>query len=111
ALFFPTLFGGHSPLIEHPDAAWALARASNDWLHEFASADAGRLVPAAVLPLQAPSFAVRELERVVERGFRAAVLRPSFFHGRYPNHHMYDPVWERLEALDVAALVVQTCGT
>src|SRR5262245_16702092 len=64
ALLFPTLFAEHFPLVENPDVAWALARAYNDWLLDFARADARRLVPVAVLPLQEPSFAVREVERV-----------------------------------------------
>ena len=54
---------------------------------------------------------MRELERVAARGFRAVVVRPSFFHGRYPNHPVYDPVWQRLEALDVAACVVPSAGS
>src|SRR5439155_124190 len=63
ALLFPTLFAEHFPLVENPDAAWALARAYNDWLWDFAGADRRRLVPVALLPMQEPSFAVRELER------------------------------------------------
>jgi uncharacterized protein len=111
ALLYPTLFGEHFPLIQNPDVAWALARAYNDWLHDFASADPRRLLPVAVVPMQAPSFAVRELERVADRGFRAVVIRPSFFAGRYPNHPIYDPVWERLEALDVAACILPSAGS
>src|SRR5438093_2202743 len=81
ALLFPTLFAEHFPLIENPDAAWALARAYNDWLWDFSRTDARRLVPVAVVPLQEVSFAVRELERVAARGFRAVFVRPSFFAG------------------------------
>ena len=111
ALLFPTLFGEHFPLVENPDVAWALARAYNDWLLDFASADRRRLEPVAVLAMQAPTFAVRELERVLERGVRIVGIRPSFFQGRYPNHPLYDPVWERLEALDVAACVLPAAGS
>ena len=77
ALVFPTLFAEYFPLVESPDAAWALARAYNDWLWEFGRTDARRLVPVAVLPLQEVSFAVRELERVAARGFKAVFIRPS----------------------------------
>jgi uncharacterized protein len=110
ALLFPTLFAEHFPMVENPDAAWALARAYNDWLIDFAAADRRRLLPVAVLPMQAPSFAVRELERVAQRGVKAAFIRPSFFEGRYPNHASYDPVWQRLEALGVAACVHPSPG-
>ena len=111
ALLFPSLFAEHFPLVENPDAAWALARAYNDWVCEFASADARRLVPVAVLPMQAPSFAVRELERVARRGFRAAFIRPVFQDGRYPNHPTFDPVWKALEELDVAACLHPSPGS
>ncbi len=111
ALLLPSLFAEHFPLIENPDAAWALARAYNDWVHEFARADPRRLLPVAVLPMQAPSFAVRELERVARRGFRAAFIRPVFVDGRFPNHPTFDPVWKALEALDVAACVHPSPGS
>jgi predicted TIM-barrel fold metal-dependent hydrolase len=111
AVLFPTLFAEHFPMIENPDAAWALARAYNDWIVDFVQADPRRLVPVAVLPLQAPSFAVRELERVAKRGVKAAFVRPSFFEGRFPNHPMYDAVWKRLEELDVAACVHPSPGS
>jgi predicted TIM-barrel fold metal-dependent hydrolase len=111
ALLFPTLFAEHFPLLENPDVAWALARAYNDWIVDFAAADRRRLIPVAVLPMQAPSFAVRELERVAARGVKAAFVRPSFFEGRYPNHPLYDPVWQRLEALDIAACVHPSPGS
>src|SRR5262249_14900182 len=99
ALLFPTLFAEYFPLVENPDAAWALARPYNDWLLDFAAADPRRLVPVAVLPLQAPSFALRELERARQRGYRAVAIRPVFSEGRYPSHPSYDPVWKRLEDL------------
>jgi predicted TIM-barrel fold metal-dependent hydrolase len=110
ALLFPTLFAEHFPMVESPDAASALARAYNDWLLDFASADRRRLVPVAVLPLQQPAFAVRELERVAALGMRAAFIRPSFTEGRFPNHPAYDRLWERLEALDVAACIHPSPG-
>ncbi|TMA36148.1 MAG: hypothetical protein E6J83_17140 [Deltaproteobacteria bacterium] len=102
ALLFPTLFAEHFPLIENPDAARVLARAYNDWLLDFATASARRLLPVAILPLQSVSFAVTELERVAERGCKAAFIRPSFFQGRFPSHPSYKPLWKRLEELGVA---------
>jgi predicted TIM-barrel fold metal-dependent hydrolase len=111
ALLFPTLFAEHFPMVEDPDAAWALARAYNDWILDFSKASPRRLLPVAVLPFQHPSFAVRELERVAKKGFRAAFMRPSFFQGRFPNHPIYDPVWERLEATGVAACVHPSPGS
>jgi len=111
ALLFPTLFAEHFPMVDNADVAWALARAYNDWLLDFSAADRRRLLPVAVLPLQEPSLAVRELERVVGRGFKAAFIRPAFFEGRFPNHPSYDPLWKRLEELDVAACIHPSPGS
>ena len=111
ALLFPSLFAEHFPLVENPDIAAALARAYNDWLLDFVSADRGRLVPVAVLPLQEPTLAVRELERVAARGVRAAFIRPSFFDGRFPSNPAYDRLWQRLQDLDVAACVHPSPGS
>src|SRR5437867_3540170 len=111
ALLFPTLFAEHFPLIENPDAARVLARAYNDWLLDFATASARRLLPVAILPLQSVSFAVTELERVVERGCKAAFIRPSFFQGRFPSHPSYAPLWKRLEELGVVACLHPAPGS
>src|SRR5438445_176730 len=99
AFLFPTLFAEHFPLVENPDAARVLARAYNDWLLDFASADPRRLLPVAILPLQSASFAVAEAERVERRGCKAAFIRPSFLQGRFPSHPPYQPVWKALEQL------------
>lgn len=111
ALLFPTLFAEHFPFVDNPDAAWALARAYNDWILDFAAADTRRLVPVAILPLQNASFAVREAKRVAARGLKAVFIRPAFFEGRFPNHPSYDPLWKELEALGLAACVHSSPGS
>jgi predicted TIM-barrel fold metal-dependent hydrolase len=111
AVVFPTLFAEYFPVVENPDCARALARAYNDWVLDYARADATRIVPAAVLPLQALPFALAELERVAERGFRAVFLRPSFVRGRFLNHPEFDPLWRKLETLGVAACVHPSPGS
>lgn len=79
SVLFPTLFAEHLPLVANPDAAAVLARAYNDWVHDFAEAAPDRLFPAAVLPLQSLLHAQRELDRVAERGFRSVAVRPMFY--------------------------------
>lgn len=111
ALLLPTLFSEYFPLIENPDTAWALARAYNDWIFDFSSAAPHRLVPAAVLPVQSVSLAIRELRRVAARGFRAVCIRPSYFHRRFPNHRDYDPLWAAIERHGVAACLVPSAGS
>ncbi len=109
-LLFPTLFAEYFPCIENPDAASVLARAYNDWIADFCSAAPTRLFPVAVLPMQDVSFAVRELRRVVKKGFRAVFIRPAFVNQRFPNHAYYTPLWQQLEALDVAACIHPSVG-
>jgi uncharacterized protein len=110
ALLFPTLFAEYFPIIDNPDAAYALARAYNDWIADFCGAAPQRLLPVAVLPMQDASFALRELKRVAGKGFRAAFIRPAFVNQRFPNHAYYAPLWRQLEALDVAACIHPSPG-
>ena len=125
AVLFPALFAEYFPAIENPDVAFALARAYNDWIWEFARKSRKRLFPVAVLPLQDVNFSRQELRRVAKRGFRAAFLRPSFYakkfgsyahydtsaKARFLNHADYDPLWAELERLGVTACIHPSPGS
>jgi predicted TIM-barrel fold metal-dependent hydrolase len=76
---FPTLFNEYLPLVENPEAAAVLAAAYNDWIWDFAAEANRRLHPVALLPLNSPLLARRELDRVVAKGFTSVVVRPAFF--------------------------------
>jgi uncharacterized protein len=80
AVVYPTLLNEYLPQIVDRDAAVILCRAYNDWISDFAQAANGRLHPVAALPLQDPAAAMDELTRAHSRGFRAALLRPAFYH-------------------------------
>jgi predicted TIM-barrel fold metal-dependent hydrolase len=110
AVVFPTLFAEYFPLTENPDIAHALARAYNNWILDFCRGSGGRLVPVAVLPMQDPIFAKQELRRAAGAGFKACLIRPSFFDGRFLNHSIYDPVWEEIERLGLAACIHPAAG-
>jgi predicted TIM-barrel fold metal-dependent hydrolase len=79
AVVYPTLINEYLPEIADRDAATLLCRAYNDWLWDFSEQTGGRLHPVAALALQDPSAALEELNRVHEKGFRAALFRPAFF--------------------------------
>src|SRR5262249_31627343 len=51
-MIIPTMLVMNYPFIENVDAAYALARAYNDWARDFCSAAPDRLFPAGWLPLQ-----------------------------------------------------------
>ncbi len=110
ALLMPTLFSEYFPIVENVDVAYALARAYNDWLFDFAQAAPERLFPAAVLPMQSVSFALRELQRVARLGCKAVAIRPSFHRGRMPNAPEYDPLWAFMESAGVAACMLPSGG-
>jgi predicted TIM-barrel fold metal-dependent hydrolase len=111
ALLFPTTFAEYFPLVENPDLAQALARAYNDWLLAFASADPKRLAPVAVLPMQDTGFAIAELRRIAKAGFKAVFIRPAYYSGGFLSHKRYNPLWQELETLDVAACIHASPGS
>ncbi len=111
AFLYPTWFAEGFHLVENPDVAYALARAYNNWIADFCAAAPGRLFAAAMLPLQHMDYALEELKRVRSiTCFRAAFLRPMFIEGRYFTHPYYNPLWDELERMGMAAAVHPTAG-
>ncbi len=111
ALIMPTLFAEYFPVIENPDIAYAMARAYNNWVHDFAKAAPDRLFPAAVLPLQGLAFAVREARRVAGMGFKAVFIRPAVNQNRFPTEPYYQPLWAALNELGLAVCVHPSPGS
>jgi predicted TIM-barrel fold metal-dependent hydrolase len=99
-MVFPSTFV-YLPLVENADAASICARAYNDWVYEYCSADPKRLYPAAILPVQNLDYALEELRRVAERGFNAGLVRPIFSGTQYPTLPEYDPLWREFENLGI----------
>ncbi len=99
-MVFPSTFV-YLPLVENAEAAGICARAYNDWVYEYCSADPKRLYPAAILPVQNPDYAIEELRRVAKLGFKAGLVRPIFSGTRYPTLAEYDPLWEEFEGLGI----------
>ena len=110
AVLFPTVFAEYFPLVDNPDVAYALARAYNDWIWDFSRAAPDRLLPAAVLPLQDAAFAADEADRVADKGFKAAAVRPAFVGGRYLNHPAFKPVFTALEERGIVACIRPSPG-
>ena len=117
AVLYPTM-GLYFSVITDPSAAVSLAAAYNDWLAGYCAAGPRRLFGAALLPLQDPAAAARELRRAVtELGFVAGFVRPNPCLGRSLSDRAYDPVWEAAEELDVpigihegSSVIVPTLG-
>ena len=92
-------------LIRDPDWAVALARAYNSWLFERYLTVSPRLHGMALLALQDPAEAAKELRRAVTQlGMRGGVLTPIGM--RKPlGHAEFDPVYREAARLDCALAV------
>jgi predicted TIM-barrel fold metal-dependent hydrolase len=102
AVCFPTrgLYALTMPNLD-PDLARALARAYNDWLHEFCQADPARLFGAAMLSPYRVEDAVEEARRCVQDlGFKSVFLRPNEVNNRNWHDPYYDPLWKAIVELD-----------
>jgi len=118
AVLYPTI-GLYFSVVDEQAAAVALAAAYNDWLAGYCAADTRRLFGAAMLPLQDPDAAARELRRAVtELGFVAGFVRPNPCRGRSLSDRAYDVVWDAAEELGVAigihegsSVIVPTLGS
>lgn len=103
AVLFPTRGLG---VLTYPDQeprfAAALARAYNDWLHDFCKANPNRLFGAGMISVYDINDAVDESHRVVEEfGFRSVFLRSNIVNGRSWHEPYYEPLWNTLEELKV----------
>jgi predicted TIM-barrel fold metal-dependent hydrolase len=99
-MVFPSTFV-YLPLVENVEAASICARAYNDWVYDYCSADPKRLYPAAILPVQNPDYAIEELRRVAKLGFKAGLVRPIFSGTKYPTLPEFDPLWREFETLGI----------
>jgi predicted TIM-barrel fold metal-dependent hydrolase len=108
AVLFPTL-GLFMPFLR--DAEWAvvLCRAYNTMLHKDFTSQSPRLKGVALLPLQDPPAAARELERCVgELGFVGAMVSADSYY--LLGHARFDPIYATAQRLGVP-LGVHAAGT
>ena len=103
AVLFPTRGLGVLTYPDHsPRFAAALARAYNDWLHDFCQADPARLLGAGMISIYDIEDAVEETRRVVEDyGFRSVFLRSNVVNGKNWYDPYYEPLWNILEELNL----------
>lgn len=74
----------------------------NDWLSEYCSHAPKRLFGTAMIHMEDPIWAAKELERVAKRGLKSAIIncdtRP---HWEPYQSRKYDPFWAAAQALDM----------
>ncbi len=111
AVVFPTLFLEYLPVVENPDMARVLAAAYNDWIWDFCNVHPDRLIPAAILPMQDVALAMKEARRAAAKKFKAVVIRPSFYEGRFLNHQYYNELWKEFDRLNLAVFLHPSSGS
>lgn len=85
-----------------PGLSAAIARAYNDWLGDFCSAEPSRLLGSGMVSPHNVEAAADEARRVVQDyGFTSVFMRPNPVCGRYWHHPDYDPLWATLVDLDI----------
>jgi predicted TIM-barrel fold metal-dependent hydrolase len=82
-----------------------VCRGYNDWLADYCAADPRRLRGVALLPLDHPEAASRELERAVRQLGFAGFLMKSSVGERTCDARFFDPVYASAEQLDVPLLL------
>jgi predicted TIM-barrel fold metal-dependent hydrolase len=106
-LMFPTLASLlEQRLIDDPALTQVAIRAFNEWLHdEWGYDHEGRIFTTPVVNPCVLDEGIAELERVVERGARAVLMRPAPVSGlrgtRSPFLPEFDPFWARVQEMGV----------
>jgi len=102
AVVYPTSFLGISSL-QDLDFAAAQAMAYNRWVAEYCSHAPTRLFGVAAVPQQDVGVAVQVLDQVRDLGLVGVFLRPNpSVEGTWLSDPMYDPLWGKLEELELA---------
>jgi predicted TIM-barrel fold metal-dependent hydrolase len=85
-----------------PQVADALARAHNDWTHDYCRYSPDRLKFAAQLPFHDAKLAAREARRAVrELGAIAVIGNPNPINGRHIHDPEFEILWDTVEELGV----------
>lgn len=99
SVLYPTAGLGYG-LIKDAEWAGVLARGYNNFLHgEYLSASPAKLKGVALIPLQDPGAAVRELRRAVTELGMVGALMPAVGLRRPFGDPCYDPVYAEAERL------------
>jgi predicted TIM-barrel fold metal-dependent hydrolase len=85
-----------------PHVADALARAHNNWTHDYCQYDPKRLRFAAQVAFHDPALAAREARRAVrELGAVAVIGNPNPINGHHIHDPEFEPLWDAIEELGV----------
>jgi predicted TIM-barrel fold metal-dependent hydrolase len=83
-----------------PELRYGMARAHNRHMADFCGDDK-RLMGVAIVPLDDPSFAIAELDHVIDAGLKAVWVPHRAPLGRSPGHVEFDPFWAKLAEANI----------
>ena len=104
AVLYPTA-GLAFGLIQDPEWAVALARGYNTWFSERYHKTDARLKAMALIPLQDPGEAVKELHRAVEELHMVGAVLPGWGLPKPLGHADFFPIYEAAQKLNVPVAV------
>jgi predicted TIM-barrel fold metal-dependent hydrolase len=84
-LVIPTMVIMHLPFVTNMEGLDVFCRAYNDFLVDWCGEERGRLFGAALLPVQDPERAAKEIYRASELGHPVGLIRPIDANALYPN--------------------------
>jgi predicted TIM-barrel fold metal-dependent hydrolase len=96
-VLYPNIVGFHSHVFMSempPELATECIRAYNDWLTEFCSADARRLIPMMMLPFWDIEASLAEMARCYEQGHKGILFAAQYHKVGLPR--LIDDHWEPL---------------
>ena len=83
-------------------ALYANIRSYNRWLdEEWGFNRDGRIITAPMISLMDPELAIAEIDRVINAGARAVVMKPGPLWGHSPVEAVYNGFWGRLQEAGV----------
>lgn len=110
AVLFGTAIGLGLCSYEDKDFAVAMARAYNNWLRDYCSYNPERLKGVAIVPLQDPDEAVKELRRAVTELGMVSVSVPCNNGPRIISDEVYFPLFAAAEELDIPICIHASPG-
>jgi uncharacterized protein len=99
------------PFVEDKELACAISEVYNNWLAQYCSADKRRLKGVALVPIQDPPAAVKELRRAVqELGFVAVATPVHSSSGKNLDHPDLEPFFAEADRLGIPVCVHTGAG-
>lgn len=106
AYLFPThatFLVNHEKLAAPVSAGFA--RAYNRWLRDYCQSDPERLHAVGVVSRHDAAMTLKELDRIIDYGWRCVVMRPEPIAGLALGDPRLEPFWARCEEANVAVAI------